>query len=278
MSEITGSFFIHDRQLKRIELFSEFYKTHGIALYEVIRIMDGIPVFYSDHIERLNKSALLANCKLFLSNQEIETEVLRLIQVNTISNGNIKIVFNYPPKEARIPGIFQVFFVKSNYPISQQYNMGVKTITMNVIRDNPNAKVFNHIVRSETTKRIVGDVYEVVLTNEQGLITEGSMSNLFFIKEDQVFTAPLYLVLGGITRKYIIDCCRRLLLNVIEQAVDMNDLQLYDAVFLSGTSPKVLPVSSINKNNFDVKNKILQLIMKEYDDLLQKEIGPDHKF
>ncbi len=272
MSEIAGRYFMHNDQLMEVDQFSEFYKTNGISVYEVIRVIDGKPLFYSDHLERLKKSAQLAKCKLFLSDVEILNQTNELMEANNFLNGNIKIVFNYPPAEARIPGIFQAFFLKTRYPELSLYKNGIKTKTLSIVRSNPNAKVFNHSVRSVTSKMIDQHTYEVLLANEQDLLTEGSMSNLFFIKDDRVYTAPLYLVLPGITRKYVLECCRKQQLTVIEQAVSIDDLELYDAAFISGTSPKVLPICKIDHHQYDVKNSVLEKVMNGYNQLLASNL------
>ena len=39
-------------------------------------------------------------------------------------------------------------------------------------------------------------------------ITEGSRSNIFFLKDETLVTAPDNAVLNGITRKHILEICR----------------------------------------------------------------------
>ncbi|NJK84810.1 MAG: aminotransferase class IV [Bacteroidales bacterium] len=114
-----------------------------------------------------------------------------------------------------------------------------------------------------------------MLINENNCITEGSRSNIFFIKKNELFTSPDEEVLGGITRKYVIDLSKKQSVKIHFQSVSIQELKMFDAVFLTGTSPKVLPVNRIEKTHFDTDNELLLLIMKDYDqaihDYLVKE-------
>jgi branched-chain amino acid aminotransferase len=45
------------------------------------------------------------------------------------------------------------------------------------------------------------------------------------------------------------------------------------AVFISGTSPKVLPVNQIDEQCFDVNHSILHLLMEQFEQLVQKNLS-----
>ena len=47
-----------------------------------------------------------------------------------------------------------------------------------------------------------------------------------------------------------------------------NELDFYDSAFITGTSPKILPLASAVNYEFDVNNKILRLLMQLYNDLI----------
>ena len=52
---------------------------------------------------------------------------------------------------------------------------------------------------------------------------------------------------------------------IIEEAVSASDAGEFDAVFLTGTSPKVLPVNSIDDNQFSVDHSCVTQLMAHYD-------------
>ena len=55
----------------------------------------------------------------------------------------------------------------------------------------------------ERPVRLISDnkLYEVLLVDRNGRITEGSRSNVFFVKGNKFYTGPSAMVLVGITRK-----------------------------------------------------------------------------
>jgi branched-subunit amino acid aminotransferase/4-amino-4-deoxychorismate lyase len=88
---------------------------------------------------------------------------------------------------------------------------------------------------------------EALLIDTDGHVTEGTSSNVFWVKDDQVFTPPLTSgLLPGITRALVFELCERLRLTAGEQLARAETLIDADGVFLSLTSRGVVPVSSID--------------------------------
>ena len=109
------------------------------------------------------------------------------------------------------------------------------------------------------------DLYEVLLVDNGGQITEGSRSNVFFIKKGEVYTSPLHQVLPGVTRGKIIEIIKSKGIPIHEVPILASDIASFDAAFISGTSPKVLPISQVGETKLDVNNPLLRQIMKLYD-------------
>ena len=120
---------------------------------------------------------------------------------------------------------------------------GVQTCALPIY---PNAKIADDRYKLAVNNKIAQDkVFEVLLVDRNGFITEGSRSNVFFVKGNSVFTAPGQYVLMGITRQYVIHACREAGFNVIEALTGRNLLYSMEALFISGTSIKVLPVARV---------------------------------
>ena len=78
---------------------------------------------------------------------------------------------------------FLVYYIEPIYPTAEQYRNGVKGILFHAERKNPESKVINHKLRScNLSQAYPGRCYEALLVNEKNLITEGSRSNIFFLK------------------------------------------------------------------------------------------------
>ena len=247
----------------------------GESVYDVIRIINSVPLFFDEHVIRLHDSAKLSGLKLWLAKDEIKNNIVKLININKIVKGNIEIIFNFNSDKTN----FIAHSIKHTYPSKNNYKKGVSTITHFAERENPNAKIKNRILRYATNKIIIKNkVFEAILVDKKGYVTEGSRSNIFFIKENKVYTPPVEDVLPGITRKHIISICENLNFELIEQKIFYKDINSFQSAFITGTSPKVLPISNIDNTSFVIQNFILNKILKHFDYEIIKDIRENSKY
>lgn len=274
MSECFRKFFIKNNQVLSCEDFSDDLITEGISLYEVVRVIDGVPLFLERHLERLRNSAKLAKCELWLEMSEIKGRMQKLIEENNINEGNIKLVFNYDMKDSSRDYTFFVYFLKHSYPTEKQYEQGVPTILCFMERNNPNAKIINTNLKKVTDEKMKeAGAYEAILVDKNNNITEGSRSNIFMVREDTVVTAPLEDVLPGITREIIMDICNSEKIKFAEERIKYSEIDKLDALFITGTSPKVLPINRVNDFLFSSStNIIVQNIMSAYNRIIDNYI------
>ncbi|MBS5823933.1 MAG: aminotransferase class IV [Clostridium argentinense] len=266
MSEIKNKYFIYNGKIKEAEEYDSIKPTGSKLLYEVIRIIDGKPLFLKEHIERLENSIELTHEEIVINKEGFSKDILELIEVNKNYEGNVKVILD---KED-----IYIFFINHSYPTEDMYNNGVKTILYFGERENPNAKVINNKFREKVNSEIkANDAYEAILVDRNGYITEGSRSNIFMVKDEVVLTAPLKDVLPGITRMKIIEACKSLKLKVEEKPISYTEISTLDGLFISGTSPKVLPINSVGdiviKSQEDNTTK---KIMNKFNEIIADDI------
>jgi branched-chain amino acid aminotransferase len=125
--------------------------------------------------------------------------------------------------------------------------------------------VINHALRSSIKQKLIQEeAYEAILVNENNLITEGSKSNIFFLSDDTLFTAPDDIILNGITRKHVLAICREHKIKYELKCVNADDISKYEAVFITGTSPMVLPLCCIGEVKFNTKLPLMEELRKLY--------------
>ena len=261
MSECTQYKYIHNSELKNSSEFENDFFKKGLSLYEVMRVVESKPIFIEDHLMRLQKSAKKIEQVIWLNYTELVEKIKLVISKNGVVEGNIKIVFNIYENRRN----FYCYFVKHKYPETQEYVEGINTVIYNAERHNPNAKVYDNKLRSNTNTIIENpNIYEAILMDDLDNIREGSRSNLFFIKGNELVTAPDEDVLNGIVRKKIIEICERIGIPVLKQKIAFSKLTEFDAAFLTGTSPQVLPIKRVNLISFDVNHHLLKLLLETY--------------
>jgi len=261
MNECFGKNYILNGELQPAELFDNSLVYDGDSIYEVIRMAKGIPIFFHDHLERLSSSVRLQHKTMLADASVLRNDIIQLTRSDKKKESNIKIVFNYNNDSDN----YLIYFIEPIYPSDEQYKKGVKGILFFAERKDPESKVINHKLRSSVSHKLIHDSgYEALLVNENNLITEGSRSNIFFLKNETLVTAPDNLILNGITRKYILEICRENKINVELACVNADNISEYEAVFMTGTSPMLLPFYCINNKLFNVRLPLMEKLRKLY--------------
>jgi branched-chain amino acid aminotransferase len=261
MKECYGKKFILNGHIQPAGIFDNSLVYEGDSIYEVIKMVKGSPLFFQDHIERLATSVKLLGKETLADITALRTAIINLARSDRKKETNLKIVFNYNSGSDN----FLVYFIEPIYPSAEQYKNGVKGILFSAERKNPESKVINHKLRSSIYHRLILEGgYEALLVNNENLITEGSRSNIFFLKDETLVTAPDNLILNGITRKHILEICRQNQIRVELRCVNVTDISEYDSVFMTGTSPMVLPFYCIDDKFFNVNLPLMERLRKLY--------------
>ncbi len=253
----------------------QLHERHELAIpqgsgliYEVIRIMDQTPLFFHEHYDRFINTASSSHIDEIPSKEDFRGMVDAFTQKMPKKDYNIKVIFE------RENGDLYIFENPSSYPTPELYERGIHTELMVYVRDNPQAKITNNDLTARANAlREKTRAYEVLLVDSDGNITEGSRSNVFFIGENGIVTPPLNSVLPGVTRKLIIETCQKISLPVIETDINSDDIHNCKAAFISGTSPKILPIRSIGEMVLNSSElPILKKLMTAFDETISLDL------
>ncbi len=218
---------------------------HQRSVYEVIRLVDGIPLYYEEHLDRLYHSAKLSGITLCIDPEMIDNVIRELVNLNKQYNANIKLLFSEDGNS------YFAYFMHTFYPPATMFTSGVSTILYDEERPNPNAKINEYQVRSRiTADREAQNAFEALLVNHNGNITEGSRTNVFFADDTSLYTAPSGKVLIGITRLKVIELCKKVGIPLQEIDIPVSKLSHFSGAFLTSTSNDVLPIHYIDDLEF----------------------------
>jgi branched-chain amino acid aminotransferase len=238
------------------------------SIYEVIRVINGIPIFIEDHLNRFFASLEIKKIKTQITKEQILSQIKALIEINKTQNCNIKFLMQIENKD---------FFAWINpffYPSTEQKHKGVSCSLMQSVRKIPNSKTSNPELKKKAKKETEkNNTFETILFDAKNIISEGSRSNLFFIKNGIVFTSPDDKVLLGVTRKMIIEVCESLNIEIRKITIKTDKINEYDAAFLSGTSINLLPISSIESHTYNINNQILINLQNVFQKLLTEYLN-----
>lgn len=269
--EAIKEYYIKNGQLETTEDLEIFEKIEKPPIYEVIRVIDGVPLFLEDHLNRMFYSANIIGYNIDRDEKDIRKDIKTLILKNNIDKLNVKLLTTEIEGKGKV---FLTYNIESFYPPENFYINGIHTILFNHERNNPNAKVLLSSFKDEVGQALKeNNAFEALLVNKSGYIPEGSRSNMFFVKGDKVYTANSSEVLIGITRKHIFNVCNQLNIKIVEESIHVDDLSKLDGAFMSGTSVNVLPISTIGTIKLNsVNNKIIKEINNGYINMMKDYI------
>jgi branched-chain amino acid aminotransferase len=240
----------------------------AVQLYEVIRIIEGIPVFLEDHLDRLYHSAHLTNLGKLPGHDLLEEMIKNFITSQNKDTGNIKLSFSFSTPSTQ--PLCELIFIPHYYPTQEEYTHGVKVGLLQAERPIPHAKVQNPGIRDRANKAISNSrLFEVLLIDAEDNITEGSRSNVFFMKDQTLYSAPKDRILLGITWIKTMGLCKEAGIKVMEAAIPVQSLEQFDAAFLTGTSPKVLPICSVDDIVYKTDLPLLIKLQELYNQLIE---------
>lgn len=105
-------------------------------------------------------------------------------------------------------------------------------------------------------------MYESVFIRD-GRVTEASHCNVFFVKDDVVYTHPAdTYILDGITRQVVIQLCKDLKIEFKEEAILEENLTTMDEAFLSGTTTQIASIGKIDDHFYSLDGSVGQITQK----------------
>lgn len=241
-----------------------------VTFYEVIRTRDGIPVFFDDHMNRLMNGISTRYQPTEDISEEVRKGLYALADCERHEEINVKVTVSFTGHVHRL----HICYIPSSYPSEVMVAEGVPLIFYHAERFEPGVKMLNARLRTSVNEELARrNAYEALLVNRDGLITEGSRSNIFFITHSgTVLTAPDSMVLSGITRHYVTGIIREEGIPLTYKAAGEKEAGFYRSAFITGTSPMVLAVKCIENQYFDVSDPLIVRLREKYSALVDNSV------
>lgn len=225
----------------------------GYAAFDFMRIYNKKPFCFKEHMNRFRNTAKLMGLKIDFSNAQIEDILTKLIKRNKAKDYQARFVLTGGETkngiEPSIPVFYILFEKLSNLP-DVLYIKGAKLITHNHQRTLPYAKNSNYMQAVLLQKKRKKEKAIEILYTSGGLIYEASTSNIFIVKDKNIFT-PQNDILKGVTRALTIRLAKKLKYTVIEKDILISEMLAADEVFITATNKKVLPIVKIDSHIVD---------------------------
>jgi D-alanine transaminase len=226
------------------------------GVYEVIRVYDGRPFLVEPHIQRLRDGLAALRIDTAVANR-VMPAAERLLDENGHRTGDV-IVYaqvtrgaaprrhSFPPADVS-PTVYVSTRSFAQHP-ALYFDEGVAAITVADTRwsrcDIKSVSLLPNVLANQQAKD--AGAFEALFVRD-GIVVEGSHSNLIGVFDGVLVTYPVCnYILGGITRRLVLDLARELAMPVREGAILQEQLVLADELFLCGTTTEVMPVTVVD--------------------------------
>jgi D-alanine transaminase len=251
LAYFNGRFVLLDEPVVPVE---ERGHQFGDGVYEYLRFYDGRGFMLEEHLDRFYRSADLIRLKADISRAELLAVFGELLDRSGLRDADIymQLTRGIAPRNHPFPSAPASLSMTVKPWRAVDPELRKKGVSVLLHPDerwmNCHIKSLN-LLPNVLAKQAAADqgCFEAVLVREDGLVTEGTSSNMYLVKDGAIRTAPLSnRILPGIKREAV----RRLALEAgipfVEEPFTPAELLEADEAFLTSTGIEIMPVVQVH--------------------------------
>jgi len=215
----------------------------GYGLFDFFRVIEQVPVFLEDHLDRFERTAQIMGMDIPYSREKLESVIQELVTINGFDLGYIKMIMTGGESpDGFSPGKPNLAILNNplESPPEHKFTDGISLMTYDYTRDFPQAKSTHYAMAVRLQKYWAPAGHMDVLYHAGGLVSEVSRSTVFFFKGDTLMTNE-HNILLGITRKQVLNLAKAHY-EVEVRDFTREELKEADEMFMTGTNKQVMPV------------------------------------
>ncbi len=271
-----------DMNEPRVQLEDRGYQ-FGDGIYEATRVYNGHCFALERHLERYRRSMREMHIPITYMDEELRAIHEDLITKSKIKDGAIyfQITRGSAPRTHYFPTKSEPHLsmtIRASKPNTDWQENGIHATLTEDIRwlrcDIKSLNLLGNVLAKQSAHE-KGCQEAIQFRKDTNLITEGSSSNFFIVKDDIIWTHPLdHLILKGVTRSILLEeCAQKLGLTVVEKAFSPEFAQTAQEAFITSTSLEVTPVVNLQGKTIGsgAPGNITQKLLNAYHDLVKNE-------
>jgi len=254
---------------------------YGDGLFETIRIHNGKPFRWTQHLARLRRGAEFLRLKVPISCSELLLRAVELVAANQLSDALLRITLSrgvgirgYSPKGAGQPTLVMATHRAPALSEEALQRWRLVISSMRVPAGEPLAafktcnKLPQILARAEAESR---GADEALLLNTKGELAEAASSNLFWIEGEAICTTPLTSgILAGIMRELIFELGASMRIHVQEKAAQPDTLRGASGVFLTLSSLGIVEATELEGRSL-ATSTLVEHIFASYRQTVMEE-------
>jgi len=246
---------------------------YGWGLFETMRSYNNKIVYFDQHLKRIKRSCRLIQVKFPYSIGKLKGIIQRAVKLSDGRDVYVRLTL----WKSDI-GTGTLITTRKCQPYSfKKYREGLRAC-ISLFRQNESSclsqiKTTNYLLYRLSLMQAKNNGFdEGIILNNRGYIAEASRSNIFFVKDKEIFTPALECgCLDGITRRVIFDFAKKHKLKIQEGKFIPSDLYEADEAFLTNSLMGVMPLTRLEKKPIakGLAGRTTKLFIKKYNLLLK---------
>lgn len=249
--------------------FRDLSIQRGYGIFDFFKVVNGIPVFLSAHVNRFYFSAAQMRLRVRYSMEELQTIIQQLLQKNDMPHTGVRITLTggysadgYQLSEPNLLISAHPF----TPPSKEQMEKGISLITHLHQRQLPQVKTIDYLMAIWLQPLIKEKKADDVLYYQNTVISECPRSNLFMVTKENKIITPAKNILKGIVRMKVMDLAKKWF-EVEERDISLDEIKTAKEVFITSTTKSILPVARINEHSFDKSFTIAAQLLSSLKEL-----------
>lgn len=238
--------------------FNSQLSKFGIGLFETIKIKNGQAISLNLHLDRIFKSINELNLNVTEDRGFIEKKIIEYIKYEKINNKALRLtIFD----EGYNLSTRDIIYDDSLY--KRGFNLCISPIVRgdSIIYRHKTTNYFENIYSKNFALKNGYD--DSIFIDFQNRILECSMSNIYFIKDNKIYTPNKKLpILNGTMKKRIIDICLDLEIDIKQCDIKIEDIEEFEFCFISNSLMGLMKVNKIEKIKFKSCNNIFEQLWR----------------
>ena len=229
--------------------------THGLGLYETLKLVAGVPVFFEEHVARLDRGLEELGLERPYTRTEMAAQICAVSLASGVADGACRVLVTAGP-----PGGTPSVLMQTDRRLFP--DRPLRVITYPGVRVRAQLKAMT-VMQSFLAQRAAtaAGADDAILVDEGGHMFEGATSNMFLVRGGGLVTPPAEgAILPGVLRAKVEELSGAHGLTVVEAFVRVADLRPDDGMLLTSSVRGIVPVARVDERDLRVDEALLALL------------------
>ncbi|MDN4085225.1 aminotransferase class IV [Paenibacillus polymyxa] len=234
---------------------------YGMGLFETFRTYNGVPFLLDRHLRRLEEGCRMLGIPFQPDKEQLTKHIQHLMVANGLDEAYIRYTVSAGEEALGLPsGDYtqpnHILFAKPLPSTNTQTEQSSAPSALQLLRtprNTPEGEVrlkslhyMNNILAKRELQQYAEAVHykaEGIMLTANGFLAEGIVSNLFFVRNNTLYTPDLSTgILPGITREFILELANLRGIPCEQGLYHWDELKQADEIFMTNSIQEIRPV------------------------------------